>query len=268
MISFNKLGNLGRLGNQMFQYASLRGIAANRGFDFCIPPEHVFGEIDSNVKNSETNIHTAFDLSKCNKVGNPILYERVEESGYHFDENIFNNCPDNVDLYGYFQSEKYFKHIEEDIRKDFTFSKELVKNCSDFIDEIDSNREVISLHIRRSDYLSLQSFHPTPPIEYYEEALKQLPNAPVLIFSDDPEWCLNQPLFESDRFLISELNTADFDMCIMTMCKYHIMANSSFSWWASWLSKSENVIAPKVWFGPSLSHKDTSDLYCDGWIKL
>lgn len=268
MITFNYLGNLGRLGNQMFQYASLRGIAANRGFDFSIPPERVFGEIDPNVKNSDTSIYTTFNLGKYNKINNSILYERIEESTYHFDENIFNNCPDNVDLYGYFQTEKYFKHIEDEIRKDFTFSEELIKDCSDFIDGIDVDRKVISLHIRRGDYLNLQSFHPTLPMEYYEQALKEFPELPVLVFSDDPEWCLNQPLFDSDRFLISELNTADFDMCIMSMCKYHIMANSSFSWWASWLSQSENVIAPKVWFGPSLSHKNTSDLYCNGWKKI
>ena len=268
MITFNHLGNLGRLGNQMFQYASLRGIAANRGFNFCIPPEHVFGEIDSNVKNSETNIHTAFDLSKCNKVGNPILYERVEESGYHFDENIFNNCPDDVDLYGYFQSEKYFKHIEEDIRKDFSFKPEIVDSCKEIISNEMGSTELISLHIRRSDYLQLQSFHPVPPIEYYIEALKKLPNLPVFIFSDDPEWCSMRSEFDADKFLISESNDADFDMCLMSMCKYHIIANSSFSWWGAWLAKSKKVIAPKIWFGPSLMEHDTSDLYCEGWETL
>ena len=268
MITFTKLGNLGRLGNQMFQYASLRGIAANRGFDFCIPPEHVFGEIDSNVKNCSTNIHTAFDLSKCNKIGNPILYERVEESGYHFDQYLFNNCPDNVDLYGYFQSEKYFKHIEDEIRKDFTFSQELVDQCLKFIKGIDSNGEVISLHIRRGDYLQLQSYHPTPPIEYYEEALKRFPNVTVLVFSDDSDWCFNQELFDDDKFLVSQSSDPDFDMCLMSLCKYHIIANSSFSWWGAWLSKSDNVIAPKNWFGPSLSQHDTSDLYLDVWEVL
>jgi hypothetical protein len=266
MISFNNLGNLGRLGNQMFQYASLRGIAANRGFNFCIPSENYFGIADPNVKNSDVNIHNTFNISHAK---NQITqYKSVEESLYGFDQELFNTCDDETDLIGYFQSEKYFNHIEDEIRKDFTFSEELIKNCSDFLDEIDSNREVISLHIRRGDYLNLQSFHPTPPIEYYEQALKEFQELPVLIFSDDPEWCLQQSLFESDRFLISELNTADFDMCMMSMCKYHIMANSSFSWWAAWLSKSQNVIAPKVWFGPSLSHKDTSDLYCKGWKKL
>jgi len=262
MISFNQLGNLGRLGNQMFQYASLRGIAANRGFDFCIPPECSFGVSDSNVKNSDTNIHTAFDLSKVNKFlkSNKV----VEESAYRFDEYLFNNCEDNIDLCGYFQSEKYFKHIEDEIKKDFTFHQDVVESCKEILD----NQEAISLHIRRSDYLHLQSFHPVPPIEYYTEALKKLPNVTVFIFSDDPEWCFMKSEFDADRFLISESNSADFDMCLMSMCKYHIIANSSFSWWGAWLAKSKKVIAPKIWFGPSLMKHDTSDLYCQGWETL
>jgi len=262
MISFNQLGNLGRLGNQMFQYASLRGIAANRGFDFCIPPEHVFGETDPNVKNCLTNIHTAFDLKQYNQ--KVLNHQMVNESGFHFDETLFNTCEDNVDLYGYFQSEKYFKHIENEIRKDFTFKPDVVESCKEVLD----NQEAISLHIRRSDYLHLQSFHPVPPIEYYTEALKKLPNLPVFIFSDDPEWCSMRSEFDADKFLISESNAVDFDMCLMSMCKYHIIANSSFSWWGAWLSKSEKVIAPKIWFGPSLMEHDTSDLYCEGWETL
>jgi hypothetical protein len=266
MISFNNLGNLGRLGNQMFQYASLRGIAANREYDFCIPPKNVFGVRDSNVKNSDTNIHTSFELEKYNQsISNNQI---IQESGFHFDENIFNTCEDNVDLYGYFQSEKYFKNIEEDIRKDFTFNSEIVDACKQFIEEIVGGKEIISLHIRRDDYLNLQSFHPTPPIEYYEKALDKLPDVPVIIFSDSIEWASEQSLFDSDKFYISEENTADFDMCLMSMCKYHIIANSSFSWWGSWLAKSEHTIAPKTWFGPSLSHHDTSDLYCPGWEVL
>ena len=263
MITFNNLGNLGRLGNQMFQYASLRGIAANRGFDFAIPHEKTFGTLDPNVKQSSKNIHNTFDLKhvKCTTSN----YMLVQESGYHFDQELFNTCEDKVDLYGYFQSEKYFKHIEDEIRKDFAFPQELVDQCFEFIRDIDSNGEVISLHIRRGDYLQLQSHHPTPPIEYYEEALRLLPNAPVLIFSDDSDWCFNQELFDDDRFMISQGSDPDFDMCLMTLCKYHIIANSSFSWWGAWLAKSDNVIAPKNWFGPSLSQHDTSDLYPEGW---
>lgn len=266
MISFNQLGNLGRLGNQMFQYASLRGIAANRGFDFCIPLEHIFGENDHNVKNSDTNIYTVFDLSKCNKINKPILYQRVQESGFHFDEDIFNNCPDDVDLYGYFQSEKYFKHIENEIRNDFAFYSDVIESCEELIDGEVGSDEVISLHVRRSDYLNLQSFHPVSSIEYYTEALKKFPEVPVFIFSDDPDWCINQKLFDGDRFLISK-NTSDFDLCLMSKCSHHIIANSSFSWWGAWLANSKHVIAPKVWFGPELLH-NTKDLYLNNWEVL
>ena len=266
MLSFNNLGNYGRLGNQMFQYASLRGIAANRGYDFCIPPKDIFGVSDINVKESDANIHNTFNLSwvKTGQTTNKV----VQECGYHFDEDLFNNCEDDVDLIGYFQTEKYFKHIENEIRTDFLFFGRLYDDCIDFIEQVDPNREVISLHVRHGDYLNLQSFHPTPPIEYYAEALKQFPELPVFIFSDDPDWCMNQELFGDDRFLISSSNTSDFDMCLMSLCKYHIIANSSFSWWGAWLARSKNVIAPKTWFGPSLSQHDTSDLYCDGWVKI
>lgn len=266
MISFNQLGNLGRLGNQMFQYASLRGIAANRGFDFCIPPEYSFGVSDPNVKNSDTNIYTAFDLSRCKKFLEP--NKMVKECGFHFDEYLFNNCEDNVDLYGYFQSEKYFKHIEDDIRKDFTFESEVTDVCQEFIEEVVKSDKIISVHVRRGDYLNLKSFHPTPPIEYYSEALKKFEDVPVIIFSDDSEWCLRQKLFNPDRFFISQSNMAKYDLCLMSMCTHHIIANSSFSWWGAWLSKSKNVIAPKVWFGPSLPDHDTQDLYLDGWEVL
>ena len=250
----------------MFQYASLRGIAANREFEWCIPPVQSFGVSDINVKNSITNIHTAFDLSKYNRFLEP--NKMVEESGFHFDEYLFDNCEDNVDLYGYFQSEKYFKHIENDIRKDFSFSKEILDYCSEFIKQIDSSGEIISLHVRRGDYLDLQSFHPTPSLEYYSSALNKFPELPVLIFSDDTDWCLVQELFDSDRFLLSQSNTADFDMCLMSMCKYHIIANSSFSWWGAWLSGSKNVIAPQNWFGSSLPDHDTQDLYLPEWQIL
>jgi hypothetical protein len=266
MISFNSLGNLGRLGNQMFQYASLRGISSNRGFEFCIPPQKVFGINDINVKRSESNIHNTFNLSSVN-IECP-NQKQFFERHYHFDNDLFNNCSDNIDLHGYFQSQKYFKHIENEIRKDFSFDQDTISHCLDFIEQIDSNREIISLHIRRGDYLRLQSHHPILPLEYYSEALKLFPDLPVIIFSDDCEWSLKQELFDHDRFLVSESNTTDFDMCLMSMCSHHIIANSSFSWWGAWLAKSQNVIAPKDWFGESLIHNQTNDIYCDHWIIL
>jgi hypothetical protein len=255
MLSFNHLGNLGRLGNQMFQYASLKGIAKNRGYDFSISPKVFFGEIDEVVKNSDMNIYDVFnlELKTTGLIPNPKLPERI----HNFDNELFINCPDNVDLFGYYQTEKYFKHIEDEIRSDFTFNEELRVNCSEFIKTFES--KVISLHIRRGDYISNPN-HPVQYIEYYKKALELLPpDLPVLVFSDDFNWCDEQDFFDDDRFMISRESSTDADLCMMSFCNYHIIANSSFSWWGAWLAKSESVIAPKNWFGGDCSNKSVED---------
>jgi len=257
MISLNHLGNLGRLANQMFQYASLKGIARNRGYGFIIPPRCVFGQHDDNVKNSDVILYDVFE--KIEKNNDCALQDANSfwERKHEFDEELFINCPDNIDLVGYFQTEKYFKHIEDEIREDFTFNDELYSNCKSFIKE-NFDSEVISLHIRRGDYTSNPN-HPVQPISYYQEALSKLPELPVIVFSDDESWCKEQDLFKGDRFLISEENTTDADLCLMSLCDYHIIANSSFSWWGAWLAKSKKVIAPKNWFGGECYNKSTVD---------
>jgi tetratricopeptide (TPR) repeat protein len=264
MLSFNNLGNLGRLGNQMFQYASLKGISTNRGFDFCIPPKEGFGQKDPMVS-KDLNLYDIFDLQKINEVGltqNKILQERT----HTFDEELFDNCPDNIDLFGYYQTEKYFKHIEDEIRSDFSFNCKLYDNCKEFINSL--NSQIISLHIRRGDYLTNLN-HPTQTLDYYKKALELFPNnIPVLVFSDDWKWCNEQSIFESDRFMISQKSSVDADLCMMAMCNYHIIANSSFSWWGAWLADSQKIIAPKNWFSGNCIHKDVKDMKFGNWIWI
>ena len=266
MISFNNLGNLGRLANQMFQYASLKGIARNRGYDFSIPPANVFGKRDPVVATAELNIYDVFGLDKKNTVGlfpNQVLSERM----HTFDKELFENCPDNVDIFGYYQSHKYFDHIEDEIREDFTFDVDLVKSCKEFLEYTYVYRDVIALHIRRGDYVSNPN-HPSQPILYYQRGLEMLPDLDVIVFSDDAEWCKQQEIFSSDRFSISEGNTTDADLCLMSMCQYHIIANSSFSWWGAWLAKSKKVIAPKNWFGGDCVNIDVSDMEFANWTWI
>ncbi len=263
MISFNSLGNLGRLANQMFQYASLKGIAKNRGFDFVIPPENKFGESDPLVRSDPLNIHNCFNIDN-NRIGmypNQIFAERM----HTFDQELFENCPDNIDLFGYYQSPKYFNHIEDEIRKDFSFSQDLVDSCQEVIDTLGG--DVISLHIRRTDYKANPN-HPLQPIEYYNSALDKLPkHSSVVVFSDDYEWCESNEAFSDDRFAVSN-NAADFDLCLMTLCNYHIIANSSYSWWGAWLGNSNKIIAPKNWFGASCAHKSVEDMVFGNWSWL
>ena len=266
MISFNNIGNLGRLANQMFQYASLKGIARNRGYDYSIPPEEVFGQHDPLVKNSQLNIYNVFENISENNIQiskNPILAERMHE----FDRQLFDSCPDNVDLYGYYQSPKYFEHIADEIKKDFKFTNEVESLCNEMIESI-NGKKVVSLHIRRTDY-TVNNNHPLQPISYYEDALKLFDkNTQILVFSDDPKWCQEQGLFADDSVMISEGNDADIDLCLMTKCDYHIIANSSFSWWGAWLGDSEKVVAPSNWFSDSCAGKSVKDMEFSDWTWL
>ena len=259
MLSFNSLGNLGRLGNQMFQYASLKGIAANRGFEITIPPRRFFGEADENVANSDVTIYESFKIGGFNTgLANQ---RKVSESTFGFDEELFNTCEDNVDLIGYFQNEKYFEGIEDKIRKEFTFKSETLDPCREFVSQFD---ELISLHIRRGDY-TVNVNHPVQPMEYYAEALKLLPKTDVIVFSDDPDWCHQQELFSDDRFIVSQDTSSYHDLYMMSKCSDFIIANSSFSWWGAWLANTGRVIAPSKWFGPNNAHLDTKDLYPEHW---
>ena len=165
-----------------------------------------------------------------------ILMERT----HRFDKELFTNCPDDVDLFGYYQTEKYFKHIEDEIREDFTFKDDLLELCKPFMTE-----DTISLHVRRGDYIHNPN-HPVAPLSFYEEALSKLPDLPVLVFSDDPEWCREQDIFGDDRFAVAEGNSTDCDLCLMSMCKYHIIANSSYSWWGAWLARVSKSMHLKI----------------------
>ena len=269
MITFNNIGRLGGLGNQMFQYASLKGIARHHGYDFATPPRDIFIEDASMYLTPvskdiywwkmSTHLYDCFGLDKKNTIGmfaNQVVMERM----HNFDEELFNKCPDNVDIFGYYQTPKYFNHIEDELRDDFSFDEELKSSCEDFISE-----DMISLHIRRGDYVNNPN-HPVPSFDYYNKALDMLPDdIPVIVFSDDPEWCNEQEVFADDRFLISEGNDAYIDLCLMSLCEGHIIANSSFSWWGAWLADSKMVVAPSIWFGPNNAHLDIKDLYLDHW---
>jgi hypothetical protein len=125
--------------------------------------------------------------------------------------------------------------------------------------------KIISLHIRRGDYISDPSFE-CLSLDYYWNALKLLPNFPVIVFSDDPEWCKN--VFKKDQFIISPFEDPFSDLCLMSLCDYHIIANSTFSWWGSWLAKSKQTIAPHNWFSGEFANWNTRDLYLPNWIVL
>jgi len=261
MIGFNHLGVIGRLGNQMFQYATLRAIADKHGYDFTIP--------ESNFQD-EWNDHQLFDAFKLPHLKNKgrVADKYLQERQFHFDQELLDQCPDGVSLHGYFQTERYFSSIADSIKEDFTFHDEVVENCKEVMSEMENP---ISLHVRRTDYVEKSQDHPPCSLDYYEQAIRHFSrNRQVIIFTDDIPWCKSQEIFSDDRFLISETEDNVYDLCLMTMCKAHIIANSSFSWWGAWLADSEKVIAPKKWFGTTgyTAKNNTEDIVPDRWIKI
>lgn len=259
--SFNHLGNHGHLGNQMFQYAALIGLGKKHNRLFCIPHPDVFGKFYYQPLRS--NIYEAFNID-CHK--GISKFPTIEERQFHFDKDFFENPPkQDCNLLGFFQSEKWFAHADHEVRKAFTFKDEYRYVAEEMRRNLSG--EVISLHVRRTDYLN-NANHDSVTLEYYERALKEVPSdCKVIIFTDDPEWAKEQPLFPDDRFFVSETDCPYTDMALMGLCDYHIIANSSYSWWGAWLSSSKKVVAPSTWFGSGLSH-DTKDIYCDGWTIL
>lgn len=263
MISFNSLGNYGHIGNQMFQYASLKGIAANNKLEYCIPPKEIFGT----RYNLRSNIYDCFVLSGLKNTGvlqNVIPYS---ENKFSFNNGLFNRCIDGIDLIGYFQSHKYFMHIENEIRKDFEFKPNIINKAKKHIDELG---KYASLHIRRTDYLNIADSLSTINKEYYLQAISMIPsNIKIVVMSDDIEWCKQQEFLSGERFIFSE-NNSYIDLYIMTQANYSIIANSTFSWWGAWLNKNNKiVISPKQWFGSLLSKThNTEDLIPKEWIQI
>ena len=235
MLAFNNIGSLGRLGNQMFEYAALRGISAKHGYEWMIPPPENKG-----IENY--SLHECFKLSPDRKEG-VVDCQYVQEPHFHFSEEIYEKCPDNVSLHGFFQSWKYFDNVEDELRKDYTFHEGISEPCKEMMQELDG-KEPIMLHVRRGDpnltdprgfkwsYTQCGDQHPVQTVEYYEKALSKFDaKQPVIVFSDSVEWVKEQDFFKPDRFMISEPEdkyadgsfTPYADLCLMSLCSHAII---------------------------------------------
>jgi hypothetical protein len=272
MIGFNHLGQIGRLGNQMFQCAGLVGIAEKRGFEYCIPDHSMHHDYGG---------YQYHELQSCFKMGdfeNRYGYvdgNIVQLDQYHFCEELLEECPDDCTLVGYFESEKYFKHIEDKIRKNYQFLDSIVEICYNYgRDYLKDNP--VGLVVRRGDFLAEhnKNRHSVCSIEYYQKSLEKFKGRTVLVFSDDIPWCKSQEIFQNkNTFFIDgekEIFKGHFDMCLLTMCSDFIIANSTFSWWGAWLSsnKEKKVIAPQKWYGPELQHLILKDQLPDNWERV
>ena len=283
-ISFNGLGNEGSLGNQMFQYAFMRGMSKKHGYDFMIPHE-------SAERYDNYGLFECFELEGC-KTGEG-SYPTLECRDTAFNQKFLDECTDNTNNSGVFQTEKYFANATEELRKDFTFHKEILDPCQEFINNVG---DVIFLHVRRGNsnlvgkrgekwsYQLVQDYHPLMKKEYYLKALSHFDESKkVIVLSDTIDWCKKQDWLQDDRFLFSDSSYEVFDdgasvpyidLCLMSLCSGGIIANSSMSWWGAWLQNNTGkIIAPNPWYGAKAYNYGNAEL-CDAdliperWIKL
>jgi hypothetical protein len=185
----------------------------------------------------------------------------------------FNKLGPNVYLKGYWQSELYFSSIADQVKATFTLKPEYYSSVLSLIEEIKTS-ESVSIHIRKGDYLlhPYSEYYASLESAYYNNALaalqENLPHLKLYVFTDDLKWVKENLALPIPFTLISGVQTRSMyeDFQAMLSCKYHIIANSSFSWWTAWLSAREGkkVIAPKQWFknGPT----DTQDLVPKSWL--
>ena len=263
MITFNRMGRYGLLGNQMFQYATLFSVAKENGFDFGIPYANT-----GDVQFQNLFLPNCFDNLSAKDSSNVSATNFYMEPDFSFDSKLF-NVGDDTDICGYFQSEKYFKKYNDQLKKEFTFNNVILQKAKELKNSIAG--PAISLHIRLGDYVQQQHNHPVCSLPYYLEASHYFPEyLPLVIFSDDIENAKKylEPLQGRNKVFFNT-NDKYVDMCLMSLCEYHIIANSSFSWWGAWLADSKQTIAPSYWFGPGANvPKYWDDVYCDDWLVL
>jgi len=284
---------IGGLGNQMFQYAFGYNLSQLSGTELKLDSaafekyklhkvaiHHLNVNynnlvIDEQVINSLTSEYGIKGILKKAKLVKPKI-KIIKEETPGFRKELLKKYHEDVYLDGFWQSEKYFKDVEDEIKKNLLVITEPSPANRQMLSVIEKTN-AISVHIRRADYVTnakTLSFHGICSMEYYQKAAEliksKVDNPVFFVFSDDIGWAKQNINFNSQQYF-ADMNNADTnyeDLRLMYSCKHHIIANSSFSWWGAWLNRSKEkmVIAPQNWFSqPGL---DVSDIVPESWIRI
>jgi hypothetical protein len=189
---------------------------------------------------------------------------RISERGFSFHELPTTEPNQSVELYGYFQSSKYFSSCAEEVRARLQVNPTLLSVYP-------VPPRTIGAHVRRGDYMKNVAFHHVCSPQYYRGARDHIdPTMPVVWITDDPIWVKNTLYREGDAVLSSE---SVIDFTRLSQFKHLILSNSSFSWWAAWLNplghldSDRRICCPNKWFGPA-GPQDYESIYEAGWVKI
>lgn len=264
MIISQYLGNprLNRnLGNQLFELASLIGLAKRYNTSLMLPPKWQY--------------RSSFNLNSSIQYGNVDAFASIREPEFHcclefFDkfEHVLKN--ERVYVEGYFQSELYWKPFEDEIRKAFEFAISIKEDTDSFLTNNDIEVEnFVAVSVRRGDF-AVDANHYLLPFEYYIGAITlYFPEKDIMVFSDDIPWCKEHFCMADRRIVFSENKNAIEQLSLMSRFSDFVLANSTFSWWGAYLSqaKTKKVVRPYYHFDGELKIKNNlKDHYPSSWI--
>jgi hypothetical protein len=278
---------VGGLGNQMFQYAAGMALARRLGVELLLDLRAFQNYTLHNYGLNKFQICAALadpvrlkrwpqwsirPYKLAQRLGLPVKCYNEPSMGY--DSRWSSSNPGTL-ISGNFQSEKYFIDIATILRKEFTLRQPMSGANIELSQKMQSTESVM-LHVRRGDYvnnLQTLSIHGVCSLDYYHRAISQIRsqvNQPhFFVFSNDLAWAKEHLHMSDDvTFVQGNDSSPEIDMLLMSKCRHHILANSTFSWWGSWLSENLNnvVVAPNQWFATDRYY--TGDIIPSRWTKL
>ena len=293
MITFSHLGGLGRLGNQLFQYAALRGLGLKNNYETKIPAPN------SRLWHGQSCLLDNFNISSdyYDPASLSMIKQRyIEPNHMEYDESFF-SIPDNTDLYGFFQSTLYFRDFEQQIKQELTPQAEWFAKADERLDLIKNehaDHKIVSLHLRRGDNtdgsnpsielnemygkdntLDMHSFYG----KYLSAAKDCFATQKVksLVFSGgsrksgndnetDIEWCQRNLIGE--EYIFAKPNDTMSDFATIMCCDGNIISHiSSFGWWAAYLNKNteKTVVAPNHYHTDQPAYTHRRGFYPNTW---
>jgi len=284
----------GGLGNQLFQYATARALAHqshrtllldyswfNKTYENVTPRELLLSSL--NILGALTSFEPPVKKPKrfrniLQKIWPITPYIFIEHSPYQFNLRL-NEAPSfkSQDLYlmGYWQSYRYFEAIKPSLQEEIKPKFPLSEHYENYLNKIQSSDSAM-VHIRRGDYVNLEGaakVHGFVGLDYYQRGMTFLlesnPDIQFFIFSDDLAWAKANLPYQNKLIFIESLDSKDAviqELMLMTHCQNHLIANSSLSWWAAWLSENNSVICPKQWTNNLATSWD--DLLPEDWRRI
>jgi hypothetical protein len=268
----------GGCANQIFQYATGLALARRLGVNLKLDVSWYETATPDMPRLYSLGLFKGVDA----RVVHNLLGQIIREEAFPYNPALFENAPRKCSLVGYWQCEKYFFGLRDELRERLLPRDPLpARSIATERAILGAGERSVFVHVRRTDYVG-NPYHVVLPMDYYREAAAliaaKVPDPVFFIFSDDPEWCeanFKLPYHTTvvgnvDRTVEHHLEREDADLYLMRLCGHAIIANSSYGWWGAWLGadiKGGMVIAPKVWFGPAAKY-DPRDIVPGRWIRL